>query len=65
MYIHIYVDEMWGCLCENCPSEEYSPEGTHNKNQRLKNLLAWNVAYYAKNFHETNNFLSDAAFSTQ
>jgi len=42
------------------PQEEYSPEGTHSKNHRLNNL-AWNVAYYAKNFHETSNFLNDAA----
>jgi hypothetical protein len=40
------------------------PESTHSKNHRLNNL-AWNVAYYAKNFHETSNFLNDAAFLTQ
>jgi len=58
---NLYVDEEWGCLCEHCPQEEYSLEGTHSKNHRLNNL-AWNVAYYAKNFHETSNFLKDAAF---
>ena len=61
---NFYVDEERCCLCEQCPKEEYSSEGTHSKNHRLNNL-AWNVAYYAKNFHETSNFLNDAAFLTQ
>ena len=34
---------------------------THSKAHRLNNL-AWNLACYAENFHETSNFLSDAAF---
>jgi len=56
-----YVDEEWSLLCDHCPQEEHSPEGKRSKNHRLNNL-AWNVAYYAKNFHEASNFLNDTAF---